>query len=136
MLLPLLKVLNKWPVFASAAKLSMFFLPFLVVPGSAHAQCDDKQTTMELADCWNAELKKADAELNRVYQAALKKHRPENTVKLRKAQRAWIAFRDAQCEAEGSIYQGGTIQPIIEAHCRVKLTQERTKDLLAVYPIK
>jgi uncharacterized protein YecT (DUF1311 family) len=91
---------------------------------------------MEMVNCMDGEVKRADAELNRVYQAALKKHRPENAVKLRKAQRAWIAFRVAQCEAEGSIYEGGTIQPIVEAHCRVKLTQERTKDLLAAYPVK
>ena len=134
--MPLLKILNKRPAFAAAAKLSILFLPLLVLPSSAHAQCEDKQTTMEMVNCMDGEVKRADAELNRVYQAALKKHRPENAVKLRKAQRAWIAFREAQCQAEGSIYEGGTIQPIVEAHCRVKLTQERTKDLLAAYPVK
>jgi uncharacterized protein YecT (DUF1311 family) len=136
MSLPLLKILKKRPAFADAAKLSILFLPFLVLPSSARAQCEDKQTTMEMTNCMDGEVKKADAELNRVYQAALRKHRPENAVKLRKTQRAWIAFRDAQCEAEGSIYEGGTIQPIVEAHCRVKLAQERTKDLLAAYPVK
>jgi uncharacterized protein YecT (DUF1311 family) len=134
--LPLLKILNKWPAFADAAKLSVLFLPFLVLPGSAHAQCEDKQTTMEMTNCMDGEVKKADAELNRVYQAALKKHRPENAIKLRKAQRAWIAFRDAQCEAEGSLYQGGTIQPVIMGHCRLILTQQRTKHILGAYPVK
>jgi uncharacterized protein YecT (DUF1311 family) len=134
--LPLLKILNQRPAFASAARLTLIFLPLLLLPGSAHAQCEDKQTTMETVNCMDGEVKKTDAELNRVYQAALKKHRPENVEKLRKAQRAWIVFRDAQCTAEGSIYEGGTIQPIVEAHCRVKLTQERTKYLMAAYAIK
>ena len=134
--MPLLKILNKRPVFAAAARISILFLPLLALPGFAHAQCDDKPTTMEMVNCMDVEVKKADAELNRIYQAALKKQRPENVVKLRKAQRAWIVFRDAQCAAEGAVYEGGTIQPIVEAHCRVKLTQERTKNLLAAYPVK
>ena len=135
-ILPLLNLLYERPTLATAAKFAILLLPILFLPGSTRAQCEDKQTTMEMVNCMDGEVKKADAELNRVYQAALKKHRPENVEKLRKAQRAWIVFRDAQCAAEGSIYEGGTIQPIVEAHCRLKLTQERTKYLMAAYAIK
>ena len=71
MRLPLLNFLNKRPALAAAAKLLMLCLPFLVLPGSAHAQCDDKQTTMEMTNCMDGEVKRADAELNRAYQAAL-----------------------------------------------------------------
>jgi uncharacterized protein YecT (DUF1311 family) len=108
----------------------------LALPAIARAQCEKKETTVELVDCWNAEWKKADAELNRVYQAAIKKQRPPNAAKLRRAQRAWIAYRDAQCEAEGSVYEGGTIQPMIVGHCMLTLTQQRTKHILEAYPVK
>lgn len=50
---------------------------------------------------------------------------------LREAQRAWIVFRDAACEAEAALHAGGSIEPLIRAACLERLTVERTRDLLA-----
>jgi len=41
------------------------------------------------------EWKKSNAELNRVYQESLKKLNPEQSALLKKAQRAWLIYRDA-----------------------------------------
>lgn len=49
---------------------------------------------------------------------------------LLKAQRAWIDYRDGQCEAEGAQYAGGSIRPLIEATCKADLTRQRTEQLL------
>ena len=121
-------------LFSGLSTLLKLSLLFLALPTFARAQCEKKETTIDLVDCWNAELKKADTELNRVYQAALKKQQPPDAVKLRQAQRTWIGYRDAHCAAVSSLYKGGTIEPVILAHCRLTLTQQRTKEISDSYP--
>jgi uncharacterized protein YecT (DUF1311 family) len=49
---------------------------------------------------------------------------------LLKAQRAWLAYRDAACEVQASPYEGGSIQPLIWFSCLSELTAERTRMLL------
>ncbi|KRB61875.1 urease-associated protein [Rhizobium sp. Root708] len=46
-----------------------------------------------------------------------------------KAQRAWVNFRDAECEAAGFQARGGTMEPMLVAGCIAELTDERTKQL-------
>jgi uncharacterized protein YecT (DUF1311 family) len=81
----------------------------------------------------DTEWKKSDAELNRVYQESLKKLKPEQAALLKKAQRAWRTYRDAQCEADYQMFAGGTAAPVALTQCRVTLTQERTKTLRGTY---
>jgi uncharacterized protein YecT (DUF1311 family) len=59
-------------------------------------------TQFELNVCAAQELKRADAELNRVYQQLLKavEGDKEATAKIRAAEQAWIVYRDAYLEAE------------------------------------
>ncbi len=45
------------------------------------------------------------------------------------SQRAWLAFRDAQCVIEGGEYAGGSMQPLVQAQCKTRLTNERTTQL-------
>jgi uncharacterized protein YecT (DUF1311 family) len=49
--------------------------------------------------------------------------------KLRKAQLAWIQFRDRQCEFEASAGGGGTIESDFQLSCLITVTQERTRQL-------
>ncbi|NVP54634.1 lysozyme inhibitor LprI family protein [Mycoplana rhizolycopersici] len=49
--------------------------------------------------------------------------------RLLKAQRAWLAYRDSQCEALGFTVQGGTIQPMVVSNCLADLTRKRTEEL-------
>ena len=79
------------------------------------------------------EWKKSDADLNRVYQEFLKKLKPEQAALLKKAQRAWLTYRDAQCEADDKMSAGGTAAPLALTQCRVTLTQEHTKTLKDTY---
>jgi uncharacterized protein YecT (DUF1311 family) len=46
------------------------------------------------------------------------------------AQRAWLAYRDAACEAHASPFEGGSLQPLIRATCLSEITAERTRMLL------
>jgi uncharacterized protein YecT (DUF1311 family) len=97
----------------------------LVFPGRLFAQCDSKGTTADVTECYAREYKKADAELNRVYTRALKDLDSADAAQLRKAQRAWISYRDGQCNAEYALWGGGTGGSAGHLHCLLKLTQQR-----------
>jgi uncharacterized protein YecT (DUF1311 family) len=96
------------------------------------------QTQLDLNARAGAEFAAADAELNGVYQQIRKRYRdePQFLTKLRDAQRAWIAFRDAELEAiypppaSGSMQQAyGSMLPMCLAEQKARLTRERTAQL-------
>lgn len=117
--------------------------------GIAHAQQDDEQvdcsnaqTQADMNYCASKDFEKADKQLNAVYKQALKSQadldkesagiNPDyvGAVKaLKKAQRAWIDYRDGQCEGVGYEAVGGTMQPMLEASCEADLTNKRIKEL-------
>ena len=90
-------------------------------------------STYEMGQCLVKVEKKADAELNRLYQQAVKALDPKDAARLRKAQRYWIEYRDANCEAEMATYEGGSIAPSISGYCRIRLTRQRTEEIKAIY---
>ncbi|TVV77215.1 lysozyme inhibitor LprI family protein [Sphingomonas solaris] len=45
------------------------------------------------------------------------------------SQRAWIAYRDAQCRVEGGRYAGGSAQGMTVAFCKANLTTVRAAQL-------
>lgn len=48
------------------------------------------------------------------------------------SQRAWLAFRDAECLAEGYHFRGGSAQGMAVEDCKATLTQARTAQLKAL----
>lgn len=91
--------------------------------------CADAQSQNEMNQCAFEEYKKADAELNRVYQQLLPKLEAAHQEKLKAAQRAWITFRDADCEYEAFAFEGGSMQPLIRYSCLETATKARTAQL-------
>jgi uncharacterized protein YecT (DUF1311 family) len=84
--------------------------------------------TAGLAD--DAAFKAADGELNTLYkniERRLKDDR-DTTQSLIAAQRAWIAFRDAECKFRASGVQGGSAYPMIYSQCLADLTKSRAGD--------
>lgn len=87
------------------------------------------QSTAGMIDCIGAELKIQDARLNRSYQAAQKRMTlPRQKAALTKAQRAWIAFRDADCASRYDP-DWGTISRIEANTCVLDRTAERADEL-------
>ena len=84
----------------------------------------------ELNDCFGNVFKKADAELNVLYRqiTARLKDDQATTKLLVAAQRAWVAFRDAECDFSASGVDGGTALGMILAICLDKLTLKRIDD--------
>ncbi len=100
--------------------------------------CAGAFTQVELNQCSQEGWERADKALNRAYQAALESAQvfdewPEGRAEetLRAAQRAWVPFRDAACDAEAATWEGGTGQAMIYYGCMEQLTVERTEHLQA-----
>jgi len=76
------------------------------------------------------DFKSADSELNRLYkQITTRLSGDESTLHLLTvAQRAWIAFRDAECAFAASGVEGGSAYPGIVANCMAELTLKRIAD--------
>lgn len=86
--------------------------------------------TLDMHDCISAEFIRRDGELNAAYKALLTGlDGPPQTDAWRKAQCAWVAFRNAECSAEPSAEIGGSIFPILVDSCATRLTYRRTQDL-------
>lgn len=113
-----------------------------LLAGPALAQdgpdCNDAQTTADMVTCADRDYKAADKELNEVWRTTLSvveqaQKLEGGTVdlvgKLRDAQRAWIAFRDAECALEAAQVAGGTMEPVVKITCLHDLTTRRTADL-------
>jgi uncharacterized protein YecT (DUF1311 family) len=123
-----------------------------VAPATAQepsaADCSEALSTVEMNNCAGAELEKADAELNRVYAkaiAAVPGMATDETpfdaksweAALRASQRAWLAFRDAECEEHvAKFWGGGTGATVDILGCKTEKTELRTKELKQRYEIE
>jgi len=89
-----------------------------------------------LAD--DTSFKASDAELNRLYKEieGRLKDNPDSAKTLVAAQRAWIAFRDAECAFTASGVKGGSVYPTIYANCLAELTQRRADDFKGLLKCK
>jgi uncharacterized protein YecT (DUF1311 family) len=101
-------------------------LIWLLIPvAEIHAQTQAAMNAEARAD-----FKRADAELNKTYEAVLKKlpdH--ESKQKLKESQRAWLAFRDAEAAFAADEAHGGTMAPTLRYETMAELTEQRIKQL-------
>lgn len=101
--------------------------------------CDDAPDNATHRQCADREFRKHDAELNRLYAVLLKDAASRNEPQygygappvraLKDAQRAWVAFRDANCHWKSSTFYGGSGQAVIMASCRAIATRDRVDEL-------
>jgi len=106
------------PLFFALVCLSGLILP-------VHAQSQMEMT----AQSW-AEFDKADKELNAVYQKVLKSMEDDLArKKLIAAQKAWVAFRDAQADWDADSERGGSLANQVLAISKTDMTKARILDL-------
>ncbi len=92
-------------------------------------------TTIGIADCLGAETAAWDAILNREYKATrahvdrVDPGQPPVSEALLTAQRAWIAYRDAECRLAFERNRGGTIRSVAAADCVLRMTARRALEL-------
>jgi uncharacterized protein YecT (DUF1311 family) len=128
---------------AAAPALSLL----LCCTASADAQqpepdCRKAVTQMDLNICADQDYRAADAELNKTYRLAVAAMQATDKElgdidsayagaleALKKAQRAWIGYRDGQCELAGFEARGGSMGPMLVSGCLAELTRKRTAEL-------
>nr|CAD6601581.1 hypothetical protein RKHAN_00910 [Rhizobium sp. Khangiran2] len=113
------------------------------VPATAQddpeVDCKNPVTQMEMTYCAEQDFAEADEQLNAQYKVtrqAMKDWDGDAMDGLGSAadallasQRAWIAFRDAQCTFRGYQARGGTMEPMLIYGCQAELTRQRTQQL-------
>jgi uncharacterized protein YecT (DUF1311 family) len=98
---------------------------FTPLPCPKHAQ-----STLELEGCAELRIVRADKQIDRVV-SALFSLLPNDTARSRlaAAQRAWLAYRRADCASMSDKYQGGTFAGVAAAYCTGDRSAQRLKDL-------
>lgn len=87
-------------------------------------------STLDMIDCAGRENDRWDARLNRAYQSRMNALNDRQRSALKRAQKAWLAFREADCAA----YEDddwGTISKIDASQCVLRRTVERALELEA-----
>ncbi|MCQ8784047.1 lysozyme inhibitor LprI family protein [Mangrovibrevibacter kandeliae] len=112
--------------------------------GQRSDACQDKTkavATDDIAACIDREQSAWDAILNERYRRATADAKATDkelgdsgidagaATSLVAAQRAWIAFRDAECDRLYALDAGGTIRTLTYASCELDLTAQRAIDL-------
>lgn len=92
------------------------------------------QTQVEMNEKAYSEFNKSDQQLNDIYQVILSKYKTDSIFikNLKKSQRIWIQFRDAEMEMKYPNYPNrvyGSVHPMCRAHYLRKLTDKRIETL-------
>ena len=125
-------------VFAAAA--------LFMLANSAHAQdavdCANAQTQADMNICSQQDFDTADAAFNALWPDAqafadgadvdLPADQQGYSQALLESQRAWLAFRDAECTLQGFGARGGSLEPMLISGCKATLTNDRVKALQAM----
>jgi uncharacterized protein YecT (DUF1311 family) len=122
-------------------------------PPTKPQPCANANTQIESNECFAKLYEAVDAQLNVEYNkvvAAMKKnlvqsqhdnaadqvtHNENALAKLLAAQRAWLTYRDANCDSVKFQYEGGSIQPMIWSQCMADTTQQRITTLTTAYDL-
>ena len=71
----------------------------------------------------------ADKMLNTVYAKVAASEDAVGKPLLKRAEVAWIAYRDAECALEADAFRGGSAAPMLENACLERLTKAQTASL-------
>ena len=104
--------------------------------------CSTAETQADMNLCADQDYQVADDALNGVYKQAMSAMQKTDAgladigegyvgavAALKKAQRAWITYRDGQCELAGFSARGGSMEPMLVSGCLAEMTGKRTAEL-------
>ena len=111
---------------------SRFFLalaPVMFTSMAVAVDCDNANDQATMNQCAAQQHAAADTELNALYQqiSTRLKGQPDRKKLLVETQRAWIAFRDAECTFSASGVEGGSLFPLVYSNCTTDLTKVRVQ---------
>ncbi|WP_315761086.1 lysozyme inhibitor LprI family protein [Sphingomonas sp. Y38-1Y] len=113
----------------------------LLLAAALAQQCGASGNQAELNACAASDYQQADKAMNAQWRVTLAKLRandrengddgfgPPTAELLLKSQRAWLAYRDAECKLASQEARGGSMQPMLQSGCLARLTEARTMAL-------
>lgn len=114
---------------------------FSTIDAKLKSCSDSNPNNPGVSNCTVAAIAAANRRLNDVYTAALNtlnhpgphsaSYNPEIPKRLIAAERAWIAFRDAECSYKSTIALGGTGEGYASVACLYEQTKARVRALMA-----
>ncbi len=119
-----------------------FILPLVFFPLAAQAdpslECSDAGSQVEIGECVSRAEERVEAALGIALEIAVAAAKELDEVTgrvtalpaLDAAQNTWSAYRDAQCDAVGASYGGGSGTGIAITSCRIELGRLRVKELM------
>jgi len=122
---------------------------FMLLAGCSNAEepaadsCSNALTTMEINACAAAQQEQTEAQLNAVYQQLMDRlAEPDSGLddpgsvreQVRAAQRLWIDFRKADCDAQFALYAGGSIRTAVYLGCMQTRAAQRITELESYFP--
>jgi uncharacterized protein YecT (DUF1311 family) len=90
--------------------------------------CPGDAEQAQINACLDRQMARAELALNRQWEDTLRARQPI-AEQLRTAQRAWLAYRDGQCESVVPSVASADIQASERLTCRVRMTEARTHEL-------
>ena len=95
-----------------------------------YSGCIDRSNgvTSEMLDCISAEFSRQDARLNENYKRLMSKLSSKRKEGLLEAQRAWIKFRDANCDFYYDP-ESGSAAHLASTSCMLNATADRATEL-------
>jgi len=91
--------------------------------------CENPKTQIDMNKCAVQKYNKADKQLNIVYKKLKKLLDKTGKQKLKKAQLAWIKYRDAKAEFDADTMRGGSLAPLIYEESLRNTTLQRIETL-------
>jgi uncharacterized protein YecT (DUF1311 family) len=105
-------------------KTAFYILAFVILCNSLLSQTQAEMNKEAIKS-----YEKSDLELNNLYKKLINSIEGNSKTFFIQAQRNWIAFKEQQCKFEASIYDGGSIQPLIKFDCLDRITKSRISEL-------
>jgi uncharacterized protein YecT (DUF1311 family) len=101
--------------------------------------CTNALTQAAMNQCAYLDFEKADKQLNAIWPGIKADTKQQDTDEgagkteyldaLMASQRAWIAYRDAECLRYSNESKGGSMQPLLLYGCMATMTEKRIKEL-------
>ena len=126
-----------YPRFRSLALKLAFSCSFAAIAVGQTVDASCSGTTYAVTECLSRIYTTVDTQLDQVYGKALaatgKSYTAADLNNLREAERIWILYKTAACNAEYGLWGGGSGGPVAHLSCLIRLTRQRTDDLTNVY---
>jgi len=92
-------------------------------------KCSNLPNQNALNSCSSNVLNSSNQKINSVYTNYMKELSPTEKLQLKEAQKAWIQYKEKDCQFQSSPVVKGSLYPFVHNACLVEKTETRTKEL-------